>query len=154
MSDKNRWRTWSVKALATGFGSGYSPVAPGTAGSLVGVAVFLLIKDLPLAFYILFTLAVTVAGVPISTLAEKIFGEKDSQKIVIDEIAGILISLIAVPAGVYSVTAGFLLFRFFDIWKPFRFLEKFEGGLGVMADDVAAGLAALAALHLGLIIYG
>jgi len=154
MLHKNGWRTWSVKALATGFGSGYSPVAPGTAGSLVGVAIFFMVKDLPLEFYLLFTLAVTVAGIPVSTLAEKMFGEKDSQKIVIDEIAGILIALAAVPAEVYPVTAGFLLFRFFDIWKPFRFLEKLEGGLGVMADDVAAGLAALAALHLGLMIYG
>ncbi|MEE8484760.1 MAG: phosphatidylglycerophosphatase A [Nitrospinota bacterium] len=137
-----------VVVYATGFGSGFSPFAPGTAGSLVGVGIFWIIHPMPLPMYIAFTVALTLTGIPIATRAEKIFWQKDSPKIVIDEIAGQLIAFIAVPFTLGNVLAGFLLFRLFDIWKPFRRLEKLSGGTGVMLDDVAAGLCALAVLQL------
>jgi phosphatidylglycerophosphatase A len=145
---------WPVLAAATGFGSGYSPIASGTAGSVVGVAIFVLIHDLSWQAYLAVTVAITAIGIPISTRAEKIFGQKDSGKIVIDEIAGQLIALFAVPFTVPAVAAGFFLFRFFDILKPgFRRLEKIEGGLGIMIDDVLAGLLALAVLQHDLYYY-
>ncbi len=152
MPAKKRLSDYPLLALATGLGSGFSPVAPGTAGSFVGLGLFLLVSDFEILFYLLFTAAVTLAGIPISSHAEKFFGEKDSQKIVLDEIAGILITFIAVPAEPLFVIAGFLLFRFFDIWKPFKRLEKLQGGLGVMMDDVAAGIYACVVLH-GVILF-
>ena len=145
---------WPVLAAATGFGSGYSPIASGTAGSLVGVAIFYFIHDLSWPAYLAVTGAITAIGIPISTRAEKIFGQKDSGKIVIDEIAGQLIALFAVPFTLPAVAAGFFLFRFFDIIKPgFRRLEKLKGGLGIMIDDVMAGLLALGLLQLALYHY-
>lgn len=145
-----------VLFLATGFHSGYSPFAPGTMGSVVGVLIFCLIYNSP--FYIPITLAVTLAGIPIAGRAEQIFGNKDDKRIVIDEVAGQLIALYAVPFAVVPVALGFGLFRLFDIWKvwPIRRLEKMGGGFGVMMDDVAAGFFALVfcriiiySLHLG-----
>ncbi len=119
----------------------------------MGVGIFWLLHAIPLPMYIAFTVAITMAGIPIATRAEKIFWKKDSPKIVIDEIAGQLITFIAVPFTLGNVLAGFLLFRLFDIWKPvFRRLEKLPGGMGVMLDDVAAGLCALAVLQLFLFI--
>jgi len=136
-----------VAALASGFGAGFSPFAPGTAGSLVGVALYALVHDWHWSLYIALTLFITTAGIPICGRAEKIFGEKDSRKIVIDEIAGQLIALFAVPFSIFEVTAAFLLFRLFDIFKPFPKIEELRGGFGVMMDDVAAGFIALFALH-------
>jgi phosphatidylglycerophosphatase A len=139
---------WPVLALATGFGSGFSPVASGTAGSLVGVAIFVLVHHWSWQAYAAFTAAVFIVGIPVSTRAEAIFGEKDSGKIVIDEIAGQLVALFAVPFSLPAVAAGFLLFRFFDIAKPFfRPLEKAPGGAGIMLDDLMAGFFTLAVLQ-------
>lgn len=136
--------------LATGFFSGYSPVAPGTAGSVVGVALFWLIHDLPAWLYIVITVAIILIGIPLSTRAEQLLGQKDAKPIVIDEIAGQLIALFAAPFTPLAVAGGFLLFRLFDIWKfgPMAQLEKLPGGTGIMLDDVAAGLFALATLQL------
>lgn len=139
---------WPVLILATGFGSGYSPFASGTAGSVVGVGIFLLIHDLSWPVYLAITAAITIIGIPISTRAEKIYGQKDCGKIVIDEIAGQLITLFAAPLTVPAVAAGFFLFRLFDVIKPgIRRLEKIPGGLGIMIDDVFAGLMALVVLQ-------
>jgi len=152
MPTNNKIKDLLIKTLATGFGSGYTPVAPGTAGSAVAVLIYLMISDLPLSAYILVTLFVTLVGIPISTKAEILFGQKDSGKIVIDEIAGILITFTMIPPEPLLILFGFLLFRFFDIWKPFRDLEKLKGGFGVMADDVVAGLYASIFLH-GVIVF-
>jgi len=161
-SGESQLKTFFISMLATGFGAGYSPFAPGTFGSLVGVAIFLLVQGVSPVLYILIVLLVTLVGIPISGAAESVFGEKDSQKIVIDEIAGQMIALFAVVAigGVepYSarfgilVIAGFVLFRIFDIWKPYpvKNFEKLGGGAGVMLDDVAAGLYALLFLSIAI----
>lgn len=141
-------KEWPVVILATGLGSGFSPVAPGTAGSVVGVAIYCLINGWHWSAYLLVTILVTLVGIPVSSRAEKIFGETDSGKIVIDEIAGQLIALFMVPFTPLAVVAGFLLFRLFDIWKPLiRKVEKLPGGVGVMLDDVLAGLFALVVLQ-------
>jgi len=147
-----------VVLIASGFGTGFSPFASGTAGSMVGVAIFLLISELDMLSYFAITLAITVIGIPVSSIAETIFGEKDSGKIVIDEIAGQLITYLPLVGMSFAaedkvfiilVLFGFLLFRFFDIVKPppARSFENIKGGVGVMMDDVVAGIYALVSLY-------
>lgn len=137
--------------LATGLGSGYAPVAPGTAGSLVGLALALPLLRLPVWAYLAVTAAVCAVGVVASGRAEAHFGRKDAGAIVIDEVAGMLLTLTATGGTPAELAAGFLLFRVLDIVKPFpcRRAEGLKGGLGVMADDVVAGLYACLLLHLG-----
>lgn len=132
-----------IKFIATGFYSGYSPIAPGTAGSIVGILIYLLAISFQLsAFnYLLLTISIVLIGIWVSGKAEYLFKRKDSQKIVIDEIAGILISLFMLPTGFWIVLSGFVIFRIIDISKPFYILERLPRGFGVMMDDVAAGIA-------------
>ena len=141
-------------AIATAGGVGFAPKAPGTAGSLVGVLFYLIIEALHAAAYyphaIIFFF---IVGTWASSRVERLYGH-DSQRIVIDEVVGQMITF-GLFAGRYQLSAiyialGFGLFRLFDIVKPFpvRRLERFRGGFGVVADDVGAGLYALAALTL------
>jgi phosphatidylglycerophosphatase A len=121
---------------------GYSPYAPGTVGSLLALALFL-ITDLP--FYAHFTVIIIGAllGIFASSAAERILNEKDSKKIIIDEFIGFYVSVFYLPKTFGFAIAAFLLFRFFDILKPL-FISKLEktlsNGLGVMADDILAGI--------------
>lgn len=139
--------------IATGAYSGYLPKAPGTWGSAVGVLIWLALARLPLATYgasvgVLFVIGVISAGA-----AEKIVDRGDPGLVVIDEIVGQLIALTLVPFHPLAALAGFVLFRFFDILKPFPINwidDHLHGGLGIMLDDVIAGLYALMLLHLGL----
>lgn len=138
-------------ALATGFGSGYAPVAPGTFGSAVGLVLAWPLLCLPLPAYLAATAGVAGAGIVAAGHAEGHFRAKDPGPIVIDEIAGMLVTLAGVAPGWVNLIAGFLLFRLFDIFKPFpcRWAERrFAGGLGVMADDLFAGAYACLCLHL------
>ena len=133
--------------IATGAGSGYSPIASGTAGSAVGVALFAALTwglGLSTPTLLGVTLAVTLVGVWAASRAEAIFGGKDDGHITIDEVAGQLITLLALPVRWEVLLVGFFLFRFFDIVKPppARQLEAVRGGLGVMGDDVFAGIYA------------
>lgn len=139
-----------VLFFAAGFGSGFSPKAPGTAGSLVGVLIFCIIHDSP--YYVVITAVFLLAGIPLASRAEGLLGKKDAKQIVIDEIAGQLIALYAVPFAFWPILSGFLLFRLFDIWKvwPINRMERLPGGYGVMMDDVAAGFIALAILQTAL----
>jgi phosphatidylglycerophosphatase A len=141
-------------------GAGFMPKAPGTAGAAVGVAVYLLAEWLQVGAYfphaIVFFL---VAGTWAADRVESFWGH-DAQRIVIDEVAGQMITF-ALAAGryrlpVFGVVTGFVLFRVFDIWKPFplRRLEKLKGGFGVMADDVGAGIYALIVLTVVLKYFG
>ncbi len=130
-------------ALATGFGSGYIPWASGTWGSAVGLLVLFGLQSLSPLSFLITLIALFFLGVWASTEAEKFFGEKDSGKIVIDEVVGQLISLFLIPLSWKSVLLGFLLFRLFDMWKPFParwFQDHLKGGWGVMMDDVMAGI--------------
>jgi phosphatidylglycerophosphatase A len=136
-----------VLLVATGAGSGYSPVAPGTAGSLVGLALWLALRGLPDLAYLAGVVAVSLIGVWASARAEAIFARKDDGRITIDEVAGMLLTLAWLPAVVspwLAAGVGFLLFRLFDIVKPppARAFESLPGGAGVMADDLVAGLYA------------
>jgi len=148
-------------ALATGFGAGYSPRAPGTVGTLMGVLLYLPLARLNhwgdpggFALYLSILAALCALGTWISGRAEKIMGEKDCQKIVIDEIAGYFVTMLLVPSGWPWIVAGFAMFRLFDITKPppIRYLQSLGGGIGVMIDDVLAGILACLVLHLANIV--
>lgn len=127
--------------IATVFFIGYCPVAPGTMGSLAAVGVYLLLKGNFLAMgYVI--LASLVIGFITSGRAEKILGKKDDKRIVIDEFAGMLVSLYLLPFHILNIALAFLLFRLLDILKP-AFIKKVEnlrGGLGIMGDDLLAGV--------------
>ena len=128
--------------LATGFGVGYSPVAPGTLGTLVAILIYYFLSEIPSPLYEITLIGFFFLSVWLSENAEIFFGKKDDQRIVIDEIMGFLITMLWVPKTIRFVIIGFFLFRSFDILKPFpiRRLEKrFKGGFGVVLDDVAAG---------------
>lgn len=131
--------------LASGFFSGYAPLASGTAGTLVGIAIYIFLNQLPLKLYGILTLAIVIVGIWLSYRAEAILGEKDSGVIVIDEIAGFLVTMFALPMTWKTMAIGFFVFRVFDIFKPFpirRIDQRLPGGWGVMLDDVLAGVYA------------
>ncbi|HTO55149.1 MAG TPA: phosphatidylglycerophosphatase A [Myxococcota bacterium] len=136
-------RIW-ILALATAGGSGYSPVASGTVGSLVGLGLWWALGHVEPLAYAGACAAVTALGIWAAGRAEEIFGRHDDGRITIDEVAGQLVSLAALPWRPEVAAVGFLLFRLFDIWKPFpaRNAERLPGGLGVMADDLVAGVYA------------
>ncbi|MDH0447699.1 phosphatidylglycerophosphatase A [Shewanella sp. GD04112] len=135
-----------IHFLALGFGSGLAAKAPGTFGTLAAVPLYLLLAQLPLSWYLVVTLVCVLAGIYICDKAAKDMGVHDHGAIVWDEVAGLLITMIAAPAGVLWLVVGFVLFRLFDIIKPWpiRWLDaKVEGGFGIMIDDVLAGIFAL-----------
>ena len=137
--------------IATGFYSGYLPKAPGTWGSLVGLLLFFLLHTLSLPVYIVVVAGLFAAGSFAAGEAEKILDNRDPGVVVIDEIVGILIAMTAVPATPVTMVLGFILFRIFDIAKPFPvnfFDQRFHGGLGIMLDDVIAGIYTLVILQL------
>lgn len=136
--------------IATGAYSGFSPVAPGTAGSIVGLLLCFVLGCLPAYAYLSAALAVIAAGVLVSGMAETFFKRKDPKEVVIDEIAGMLVTLFLVPPGLTSALCGFALFRVLDITKPgLRWAEKIPGGWGVMLDDILAGAMANILLRIG-----
>lgn len=135
----------TVLTLASGFGSGYSPVAPGTAGSVVGLAAAWLLSGVGELPYLGICAALFAVGVWAAGRAEVIYGAKDCGKITIDEVVGMMLTLWLVPATPLFMVSGFFLFRIFDIIKPFpagRIDSRVGGGLGVMLDDVFAALYA------------
>lgn len=136
--------------VSLGFGSGLMPKAPGTFGTLVAIPLYILISSLNLELYLLITLLVTLIGIYLCAYTSKALGVHDHSGIVIDEIAGYFITMIAVPFDWVWIIVGFLLFRFFDILKPWpiSWLDKnVQGGFGIMIDDVLAGFFALICLH-------
>lgn len=140
-----------VHLLSLGFGSGLSPVAPGTFGTLAAVPLYLLIQPLSLTYYLLIIFLSLVAGFYLCGETAKELGVHDHGGIVWDEIVGFFITMIAVPLDWKWILAGFILFRFFDIVKPWpiKWIDsKIEGGVGIMLDDVLAGIFALIGLHL------
>jgi len=137
--------------LATGFGAGLSPLAPGTAGSLVGVLFYVAMAGLPLLLYLSVVVALAVIGVWACDRAGKTLGVTDHPGIVWDEIVGLLVTMTATPPSGFGMVLGFTLFRLFDIFKPWPVAgieRRVAGGLGVMLDDVMAGLYALACLQI------
>ena len=140
-----------VILFATWGGTGYSPIASGTVGTMAAIPFYLLLARLPLSLYLLMLVPFFFFSCWVSGIAEEIFGEKDSGKIVIDEVIGYLVTMVGVPLTVQGVVIGFFLFRFFDIVKvePARFFDRhLKNGYGVVLDDVAAGVYACGLLHL------
>ena len=136
--------------IATGAYSGYLPKAPGTWGSLVGVLLWLGLRNLAIGPYAAVVTVLFVAGTAAAGAAEKIVDRGDPGLVVIDEIVGQLIALALVPNHPLAILAAFVLFRFFDILKPFPvgWLDQhIHGGLGIMLDDVVAGFYALVILQ-------
>ena len=134
--------------LATWWGVGFSPIAPGTVGTLAAIPLFLILSLLPLWLYLSCVLGLTLLACWAAGRAEVIFKEQDHRAIVIDEVVGFLAVMVAVPPTWPfwpSLIAGFILFRAFDVIKPppIRFLERtVKGGYGVVLDDVLAALYA------------
>ncbi|GAA3536986.1 phosphatidylglycerophosphatase A family protein [Zobellella aerophila] len=131
--------------LALGFGAGLSPVMPGTMGTLAAVPLYWLIQGLPLGWYLALLVVGFIAGIWICNAATKAIGRHDHGAIVWDEIIGFGITMTAAPAGWQWVLAGFVLFRLFDIVKPWPirwFDRRIHGGFGIMLDDVIAGIFA------------
>jgi len=141
--------------IATFFAVGRLKPGPGTWGSLATVLVWKLASSrVPVAnrtwATIIAAAAVSLVGIPAATRVARSSGLKDPQFVVIDEVAGQLVALIAVPLAWKTFLAGLILFRIFDIWKPFpiRQLERLPEGTGIVVDDLGAGLYALAIMHL------
>jgi phosphatidylglycerophosphatase A len=137
--------------LASGFGSGFSPFAPGTVGSAAALLPWLWLRTLPLPFYALAVVFAFAIGVWASAWVVRRSGVQDPQVVVWDEFVGVWIALAAAPTGLIWMIAGFAAFRLFDIWKPWPVSwadQKLHGGLGVMLDDVFAGAYALIMLQL------
>lgn len=137
--------TSPVHFLAFGFGSGLSPKAPGTMGTLAAIPLYLLLMNLPLTGYLLAVLLISVAGIWICGESSLRLGVHDHGGIVWDEFAGFLLTMTAAPQGWAWIVLGFALFRLFDIWKPWpvRVADRqLHGGLGIMLDDILAGIYA------------
>ncbi len=131
--------------VAFGFGSGLSPKAPGTAGTLLAIPIYLMLTNLDLSIYIAFVVIASIVGIWICNKASQRLGVHDHGGIVWDEIVGFWITMAGIPASLLSVTLGFLLFRLFDILKPWPIGlidRQVGGGLGIMLDDIAAGAMA------------
>jgi len=130
--------------LASVFGAGYVPVASGTVGSFVTVVAIWLLPLTPLRIAVALVVVILV-GIWAGSRVERVLGKKDPGVIVIDEVAGMLLSVILLPRTIPVLITAFLLFRLFDIWKPFpaRESQALTGGVGVMVDDLIAGFYTL-----------
>jgi phosphatidylglycerophosphatase A len=136
--------------------SGYFPVAPGTIGSIAGLVAYLLVWWTQSVLVEVGLIAVLfAAGVWAGTTAERYFGGIDPGPVVIDEVVGMLITLAFIPVGWTGAVAGFVLFRIFDVIKPFpaRRLERLHGGFGVMADDAMAAVYANISLRIAIMLW-
>jgi phosphatidylglycerophosphatase A len=140
---ENGYMGFLIKAAASGLGTGYSPAASGTAGSLLALVIWWFMPENTTVKLTAVSLALIVS-VPVSAEAEILYGKKDDSKIVIDEIVGMWISLIFLPHSVRYFALAFALFRIFDVIKPFgiRKLQALKGGWGIVADDFLAGILA------------
>ena len=140
-----------ILLFATGFGVGFSPIVPGTMGTLVAIPIYYFLSSTlfspvyELTLFAFFFFSSWIAG-----QAERYWGQKDDRRIVIDEIMGFLVTMLWIPKSPRFIVAGFILFRIFDILKPFpiRRMERVKSGLGVVLDDVLSGVYANIVLHL------
>lgn len=137
--------------LALGFGSGLAPRAPGTFGTLAAVPVYLLLRPLTVPVYLVVLAVLFAVGVWVCGHTARQLGVHDHPAIVWDEVVGFLLTMLLAPPGLIWLLLGFVLFRFFDIIKPWPISaldRRVEGGMGIMVDDVVAGLFALACLQI------
>ena len=143
--------------IAFGFGAGAGPLAPGTFGTLMGIPIYLALSSLAPGWYLSAVAILFVIGVGICGVTENDLGAHDHGGIVWDEIVGFQLAMFLAPPAWAWIILGFLLFRLFDIWKPFpiRALEdRIRGGLGIMLDDILAGVYALVVLQAIIYFYG
>jgi phosphatidylglycerophosphatase A len=165
-------RDYLALTIATAGGIGFIPIAPGTWGAVIGILLYLLVAasaarvfnkteaqfaSFRIVLLLGLIICVVAAGIWAATHCERLFKRKDPGAVVIDEVAGQLIAFVFVPANVgrWSMVAAFIAFRVFDIWKPYPIshLEALESGLGIMADDVLAGVYAAISVGLMIAIY-
>jgi phosphatidylglycerophosphatase A len=140
-----------IHFLAFGFGAGLSPYAPGTMGTIVAIPIVWFLSQLSLICYLCIVVMFSVAGIFLCGASAKRLNVHDHSGIVWDEIVGYAITMIALPHDWKYFLAGFVLFRVFDITKPWPIREadhRLKGGLGIMLDDVMAGLVSCALLHM------
>ncbi len=139
-----------VLICATALGAGFSPIVPGTVGTLVGLPIYYFLSVIPFPIYELTLVTFFFFSTWIAGQAEQYWGNKDDRRIVIDEILGFLTTMLWVPKTFFFISAGFVLFRFFDILKPFpiRRIERVKGGYGVVLDDLVAGAYSNIILHI------
>ena len=152
-----KFRERAVLFLASGFFIGTVPFAPGTFGSVIGLPICFLISRLDILIGVICTVLFILFAIWVAAAAEKVLKKRDAGEIVIDEIAGLIVTFIGLPFTLKTVIAGFIIFRTFDILKPFpiRFLEKkVAGGSGVVLDDVLAGLYANLIIRLAIYTLG
>ncbi len=135
--------------IATWFGTGFAPVASGTVATLATVPLYLALVSLPpqgarLPIYLAATILIAVLGAVAAGVVERRLGTHDPSEVVIDEVAGFLVTMLLVPPGAFTLAVGFLAFRAFDIFKPWPAgrAERIPGGWGIMADDLICGLYA------------
>ncbi len=134
--------------LATWFGTGFMPVAPGTFGSIAAIPLVFCLNELGVLYGSCILVMVIGIGIWAGGKSEKLLGRNDPSEVVIDEVAGFLLTMFLLPSSWQYLVLGFFLFRFFDILKPYpiKKTERLRGGLGIVMDDLVAGLYA----HLGL----
>jgi phosphatidylglycerophosphatase A len=133
----------TARFIATGFNIGHFPVAPGTLGSVLGLPICFVLSGISIPLALFFTILLILLAIWSAHQTEKILDKKDPGCIVIDEIAGMVVTLIGLPFGLKTAIMGFLIFRLLDIVKPppIRQIEStFTGGLGVVLDDIVAGI--------------
>lgn len=143
-----------AKLIATALGAGYSPIGPGTCGTAVAVPLAWALRARPDWQFALIAVVITLIGVAAAQRADQAWKTEDNQKIVIDEVAGYLVTISFVPRSWAALAVGFVVFRFFDIVKPppIRWLEEnLPGGWGVMLDDIGAGV--MGVIVMGLLTY-
>ena len=144
------WK-YPVHALAYGFGLGSIPLAPGTFGSLLGVVLFWFVASLGAAYYAGLVALLSLAGIFICGQTARDMGAVDPGFIVYDEIVGFLVAMHMIRTDWRWIVTGFVVFRVFDMWKPYpiHYAEEELGlGLAIMADDIIAGIYTLGVLHL------
>jgi phosphatidylglycerophosphatase A len=144
---KNKW----IHYIATGFGSGLAPKAPGTCGSAAALLFLPLLSPLSSFWYLLFLLITFATGIYLCGQASDYLQKHDAGEIVWDEFVGIWLTFYLVPLSPLNCLLGFLFFRLFDILKPFpiSYIDKnVKGGLGIMLDDILAGICALICMHI------
>jgi len=144
-----------IKLLATFFGIGYLPFFPGTWATIVGIAIFLLLKN-SIYLYLTFVVTVTCVAFIVAGKAEKIFDKKDSSYIVIDEVLSILLLCFFIPRNNFSLVLAFFMFRAFDIIKPFPInkIENYSGSYGIIFDDLVAACYACIGVWLFQVLIG
>ena len=142
------------KMLGSGFFTGYIPIVPGTFGSLAGLLIYYIPGFEKPVIILPAIIVFTVYGIYVGNKFDKVYG-KDPRQCTIDEVVGMWISLLFLPKQIVISILAFIIWRAFDIVKPFpaRNFEKLEGGLGIVIDDVVAGIFANALLRVGMLLF-